>query len=312
MDQAVSVIDRPAGIVEVLRLGLEPSQDALVEVPGAVVVARLHATDRFEETGGDGVRARLSLGRSDFLDEAFDAASDEVDEGNVEGATGVGDQRDRAFDVPPFACLDRVVDDPLPFLDLEADPFRGDEERLDFVHELREFAVQEFAIARRDAAFRLLAGVPQRIQTTLESRARRPCRRDRGRDDPRGRRLRWLQDLRRRVRGHGGLAHGTFVFRRLALGKLRAAGRTHRRIGGHEGLADGAEEFLAEFPGHGGRGRRLDFSRFRRAARHALQGLDDLAVVLLAVHDRGEDVVDAPAVLDRDFDGIRRPTRQVE
>src|SRR5439155_1319900 len=143
LDQAVSVIDRPAGIVEVLRLGLEPSQDALVEVPGAVVVARLHATDRFEETGGDGVRARLSLGRSDFLDEAFDAASDEVDEGNVEGATGVGDQRDRAFDVPPFACLDRVVDDPLPFLDLEADPFRGDEERLDFVHELRESAGTE-------------------------------------------------------------------------------------------------------------------------------------------------------------------------
>src|SRR5436309_13860183 len=128
--------------MEVLRLGLEPSQDALVKVPGAVVVARLHATDRLEEARGDGVRARLSLGRSDFLDEAFDAGSNEVDERNVEGATGVGDQRDRAFDISPFSCLDRVVDDPLPFLDLEADPFRGDEERLDFVHELGEFAVR--------------------------------------------------------------------------------------------------------------------------------------------------------------------------
>src|SRR5205823_12758549 len=41
-------------------------------------------------------------------------------------------------------------------------------------------------------------------------------------------------------------------------------------------------------------------------------GLNDLAMVFLAVHDRGEDVVDAPAVLDREFDGIRRPARQVE
>src|SRR5437773_5420589 len=94
--------------------------------------------------------------------------------------------------ISPFSCLDRVVDDPLPFLDLEADPFRGDEERLDFVHELGEFAVQEFAIARRDAALRLLAGVPQRVQTTLEGRARRPCGRDRSGDDSRGRRRRYL------------------------------------------------------------------------------------------------------------------------
>src|SRR5438093_4829535 len=96
-------------------------------------------------------------------------------------------------------------------------------------------------------------------------------------------------------------AHRALVLRRFAFGELRAATRTDGRVRGDQRLANGAQELLAEI-GRGLRGgsrfrRRADLGRFRDFPGDVLEGLEDFAMVLLAFHDRGEDLVDAPSVL---------------
>src|SRR2546421_223856 len=118
------------------------------------------------------------------------------------------------------------------------------------------------------------------------------------------------------VRRHGRLAHGAFVLGRGSFGEFGSASRADSGVCGDEGLADGAEELLAEFPrgrhDRSGIGSRSGLSRFWGVARDALQRFDDFPMVFLAVHDRGEDLVDAPAVPDGNFDGLLRTAREVE
>src|SRR5213080_470394 len=47
-------------------------------------------------------------------------------------------------------------------------------------------------------------------------------------------------------------------------------------------------------------------------ARDALQRFDDFPMVFLAVHDRGEYLVDAPAVPDGNLNGLLRTAREIE
>src|SRR5437773_1152098 len=141
MCEAVPLLDRLPRIVEILRLGLKSVEDDLVGVPGAVVVAGFHPADGLQESRSDEADAGLSLRRSNLLDETLDSFADEVHEGDIEGTPGVRDQCDRALDVAPLPRLDGVVDDPLPFVDFESDPFRGDQEGFHLVHELRAYSV---------------------------------------------------------------------------------------------------------------------------------------------------------------------------
>src|SRR5437867_684084 len=100
-------------------------------------------------------------------------------------------------------------------------------------------------------------------------------------------------------------------------GIRRSASRRVRRswsirfwsgVRGDQRLADRAQELLPEFLRRLGRDRRLrlgeDVARFGCLAGHVLQRLEDFPVVFLPFHDRRQDLVDAPTVLDRHLRGI--------
>src|SRR3989475_753695 len=114
--EAIAAIDHLAGLVEVLRIGLERAKRQLEPVPGRVVVARLQPTDGLLELRGRRLDARIPFRGAQFLEERVDLAADEVDERHVERASGVRDERDRALDVASLPRLDRVVDDPFPVI----------------------------------------------------------------------------------------------------------------------------------------------------------------------------------------------------
>src|SRR5207302_11005629 len=103
---------------------------------------------------------------------------------------------------------------------------------------------------------------------------------------------------------------------RRSLGAFCSTSRAVGGACGDEGLANGAEELLAEFPrgrhNRSGIGSRGGLSGFWGVARDALQRFDDFPMVFLAVHDRGEDFVDAPAVPDGNLNGLLRTAREVE
>src|SRR5437016_2967650 len=344
MCEAVPLLDRLPRIVEILRLGLKSVEDDLVGVPGAVVVAGFHPADGLQESRSDEADAGLSLRRSNLLDETLDSFADEVHEGDIEGTPGVRDQCDRALDVAPLPRLDGVVDDPLPFVDFESDPFRGDQEGFHLVRELRELSVEQLPVPGRNPTLRLFSGLTEGVQPTLQGgtgrfRGRR-CEGD-GRQSRRPSRRRHLhgpRNCRSRlwgrgrtavvgkahsavgalvcVRRHGRLAHGAFVLGRGSFGEFGSASRADGGARGDEGLADGAGDLLAEFPrgrhDRSGIGSRGGLSSFWGVARDALQRFDDFPMVFLAVHDRGEDLVDAPAVPDGNLNGLLRTAREVE
>src|SRR5207247_10713026 len=54
------------------------------------------------------------------------------------------------------------------------------------------------------------------------------------------------------------------------------------------------------------------FTDFCGGARDALQRFDDFPMVFLAVHDLGEDLVDAPADPDWNLNGLLRTAREIE
>src|SRR5207245_1372220 len=126
--EPIAVVDDLARLVEAFRLRMERPEGPLQPVPGSVVVARLQPADGLLELRRRRLDARVPFGGAEFLDDGVDLSADEVDEGDVQRSTGVRDERDRAFDVASLARLDRVVDDPLPLLDLEPDPLCGDQE----------------------------------------------------------------------------------------------------------------------------------------------------------------------------------------
>src|SRR5207244_1595553 len=110
----------------------------------------------------------LAFRRSDSCRAPREPPADEVHEGDVEGPPGVRDERDRPLDVAPFPCLNRIVDDSLPFFNLEPDPFRGDQEGLHLVHELGELAVEELPVARGDRTIRLSTSLRERFLPILQ------------------------------------------------------------------------------------------------------------------------------------------------
>src|SRR5437667_413199 len=118
------------------------------------------------------------------------------------------------------------------------------------------------------------------------------------------------------VRRYGRLAHGAFVLGCSSFGEFGSASRADSGVCGDEGLAHGAEELLAKFPrgrhDRSGIGSRGGLSGFGGVARDALQRFDDFPMVFLAVHDRGEDLVDAPAVPDGNLNGLLRTAREIE
>src|SRR5438309_3193807 len=343
--ESVPLLDRLPRIVEILCLRLKSVEDDLVGVPCAVVVASLHPTDGLQESRRDDADAGLSLRRSDLLDEALDSFADEVHKSDIEGTPGVRDECDRALDVAPLPRLDGIVDDPLPFVDFESDPFRGDEEGFHLVHELRELSVEELPVPGRNPTLCLFSCLTEGIQPSLQGgtgrfrgrrcgggddcQCRRPSRR-RYLHGPRNRRSRRCGRGRTTVVGkahsavgalvsvrrHGRLAHGAFVLGRGSFGEFGSASWADSGVCGDEGLADGAEELLAEFPrgryDRSGIGSRGGLSSFWGVARDALQRFDDFTMVFLAVHDRGEDLVDAPAVPDGNLNGLLRTAREVE
>src|SRR5438270_700956 len=166
--ESVPLLDRLPRIVEILRFGLKSVEDDLVGVPGAVVVAGFHPTDGLQESRRDEADTGLSLRRSDLLDETLDSFADEVHEGDIEGTPGVRNQCDGALDVAPLSRLDGIVDDPLPFVDFESDPLRGDQEGFHLVHELGELAVEELPVPDRNPTLRLLPGLTESVQPTLQ------------------------------------------------------------------------------------------------------------------------------------------------
>src|SRR5437016_1966093 len=271
-----------------------------------------------------------------------------------ERLTGLAQEALRGRDIHPHRPhfvresvprLDGIVDDPLPFVDFESDPFRGDEEGFHLVHELRELSVEELPVPGRNPTLCLFSCLTEGIQPSLQGgtgrfrgrrcgggddcQCRRPSRR-RYLHGPRNRRSRRCGRGRTTVVGkahsavgalvsvrrHGRLAHGAFVLGRGSFGDFGSASWADSGVCGDEGLADGAEELLAEFPrgryDRSGIGSRGGLSSFWGVARDALQRFDDFPMVFLAVHDRGEDLVDAPAVPDGNLNWLLRTAREVE
>src|SRR5437667_460441 len=152
-DERARFLEDPDRLREVVPLQLQIEQLA----PGFAHLLLYEIGD----VSRDEADAGLSLRRSNLLDETLDSFADEVHEGDIEGTPGVRDQCDRALDVAPLPRLDGVVDDPLPLVDFESDPFRGDQEGFHLVHELRELSVEQLPVPGRNPALRLFSGLTE-------------------------------------------------------------------------------------------------------------------------------------------------------